>query len=91
VPAVGETIAKTTSKIKKIIVACDSGMGSSAMVLVLKNILKKSGYADISVEHSSANQIAPDADLVITLDSLIERAKLAGGSDSISYLPVNIF
>ena len=31
VPAVGETIAKTTSKIKKIIVACDSGMGSSAM------------------------------------------------------------
>lgn len=92
VPAVGETIAKTTSKIKKIIVACDSGMGSSAMgASVLKNILKKSGYADISVEHSSANQIAPDADLVITLDSLIERAKLAGGSDSISYLPVNNF
>lgn len=28
---------------------------------------------------------------MITLDSLIERAKLAGGSDSISYLPVNNF
>ncbi|MGG5329953.1 PTS mannitol transporter subunit IICBA [Enterococcus sp. AZ163] len=91
--------AKQTSLLKemdaavqKIVVACDSGMGSSAMgASVLKNLLKKENLAGITVLNSSANKIDSDADLVITLDSLIERAKISGANDQIAYIPINNF
>lgn len=80
------------SAVKKIIVACDSGMGSSAMgASVLKNRLKKEGFSDIVVKNASANQIEPDTDLVITLDSLIERAKISGDSERMTFIPINNF
>ena len=47
-------------------------MGAS----VLKNRLQKEGYKDIKVKNSSASRIDPDADMIITLEGLIERAKL---------------
>lgn len=78
--------------VQKIIVACDSGMGSSAMgASVLKNLLKKENLTGITVLNSSANKIDSDADLVITLDSLIERAKISGDNDQIAYIPINNF
>lgn len=65
-------------KVKYIVVACDSGMGSSAMgASVLKNRLRKEGFEDIKVVNSAAGQIDPDADMVITLEGLIERAKMS--------------
>lgn len=78
--------------IQKIIVACDSGMGSSAMgASVLKNRLKKEGYENIEVINSSANKIDADTDLVITLESLLERAKLSGKNPNTTFLHINNF
>lgn len=78
--------------IKKIVVACDSGMGSSAMgASVLKEILRRDGYADIIVSNSSANTIAADADVVVTLASLIERAKASSHSDKTVFIPIDNF
>lgn len=81
-----------SNEVKKIIVACDSGMGSSAMgASVLKGILRKEDFNDIEVKNSSANNIDPDADLVVTLESLIERAKSSRHSDSTAFIPINNF
>jgi mannitol PTS system EIICBA or EIICB component len=64
---------KTT--VKKIIVACDAGMGSSAMsASVLRNKLNKAGLK-IEVTNCAIEDIPADADIVITHESLTERAK----------------
>jgi PTS system mannitol-specific IIB component len=61
------------SNIKKLIVACDAGMGSSVMLAgQLKKQLKKSG---VTVEHSPVAHIPQDADLVVTQAGLADRAK----------------
>ena len=78
--------------IRYIIVACDSGMGSSAMgASVLKNRLQKEGYKDIKVMNSSASRIDPDADMIITLEGLIERAKLSVDNTGKEFLAINNF
>ena len=78
--------------IRYIIVACDSGMGSSAMgASVLKNRLQKEGYKDIKVKNSSASRIDPDADMIITLEGLIERAKLSVDNTGREFLAINNF
>lgn len=78
--------------IRYIIVACDSGMGSSAMgASVLKNRLQKEGYKDIKVKNSSASRIDPDADMIITLEGLIERAKLSVDNTGKEFLAINNF
>ena len=78
--------------IRYIIVACDSGMGSSAMgASVLKNRLQKEGYKNIKVKNSSASQIDPDADMIITLEGLIERAKLSVDNTGKEFLAINNF
>jgi PTS system mannitol-specific IIB component len=61
------------SSIKKLIVACDAGMGSSVMLAgQLKKQLKKSG---VTVEHSPVAHIPQDADLVVTQAGLADRAR----------------
>ena len=78
--------------IRYIIVACDSGMGSSAMgASVLKNRLQKEGYKNIKVKNSSASRIDPDADMIITLEGLIERAKLSVDNTGKEFLAINNF
>ena len=78
--------------IRYIILACDSGMGSSAMgASVLKNRLQKEGYKDIKVKNSSASRIDPDADMIITLEGLIERAKLSVDNTGREFLAINNF
>lgn len=78
--------------IRYIIVACDSVMGSSAMgASVLKNRLQKEGYKDIKVKNSSASRIDPDADMIITLEGLIERAKLSVDNTGREFLAINNF
>ena len=61
------------SRIKKLIVACDAGMGSSVMLAsTLKKQLAKSG---VTVEHSPVASIPSDADLVFTHTGLADRAR----------------
>ncbi len=75
-----------------IVVACDSGMGSSAMgASVLKNRLRKEGFEDIKVVNSAAGQIDPAADMVITLEGLIERAKMSVDPSGKEFLVVQNF
>ncbi|MCU1556428.1 MAG: putative phosphoenolpyruvate-dependent sugar phosphotransferase system [Microbacteriaceae bacterium] len=61
------------TSIKKLIVACDAGMGSSVMLAsTLKKQLAKNG---VTVEHSPVASIPSDADLVFSLAGLAERAR----------------
>ena len=63
------------SEIKKIVVACDAGMGSSVMLAGnLKRKLKNNG---VTVDHTPVSAIPDDADLVITHAGLAERARAA--------------
>ena len=61
------------SSIKKLIVACDAGMGSSVMLAsTLKKQLAKN---NVTVEHSPVANIPSDADVVVTQAALAERAR----------------
>lgn len=65
-----------TRPVKKIVFACEAGMGSSVMaVAVLKKKLAQAGKTGIEVVHSPVNQIPQDADIVLTAMGLVERAK----------------
>lgn len=62
--------------VRKIIVACDAGMGSSAMGAgVLRKKVKAAGLTQVSVTNSAINSLPDDVDLVITHRDLTERAK----------------
>jgi len=63
------------SSVRKIIVACDAGMGSSAMGAgVLRKKVNEAGLKNISVTNSAINDLPEDVDLVITHRDLTERA-----------------
>ena len=59
--------------VRKLIVACDAGMGSSVMLAsTLKGQLKKT---DVVVDHTPVNAIPADADVILCHKSLAERAR----------------
>ena len=63
------------TNVKKIVVACDAGMGSSAMgATVLKKKLTAAGLGSIEVQHSPVSSIPQDAQIVVTHKELGERA-----------------
>ncbi len=63
-------------KVKKIVFACDAGMGSSAMgASVLRKKLKQAGLDHIEVVHASVSEIPTDSQIVVTHEELKERAK----------------
>ncbi|OON40162.1 PTS mannitol transporter subunit IICBA [Izhakiella australiensis] len=63
------------SHVRKIIVACDAGMGSSAMGAgVLRKKVNDAGLSNISVTNTAINALPGDVDLVITHRDLTERA-----------------
>ena len=75
------------SSIKKLIVACDAGMGSSVMLAsTLKKQLAKNG---VTVEHSPVASIPTDADVVLTQSGLAERAR--GVVPDIPVVPFQLF
>ncbi len=68
------TTAMSRESIRKIVVACDAGMGSSAMAATnLRNRLKNAGV-NIEVVNTSIDEIPMDAQLVITHHGLTARA-----------------
>ena len=65
----------SSKEIEKIVVACDAGMGSSAMTASsLKKRLKNEGF-DLDVIHTSIQSIPDDADLIVVHKELAEAAK----------------
>lgn len=62
--------------VKKIIVACDAGMGSSAIgASILQKKIKDANLENICVSNCSIHSLPKDADLIITHQKLTYRAK----------------
>jgi mannitol-specific phosphotransferase system IIBC component len=75
------------SDVKKLVVACDAGMGSSVMLAsTLKRQLKKN---DVVVEHTPVNTIPADADVVICHQGLADRAR--GSAPDTVIVPIQLF
>ncbi|MGP4132119.1 PTS mannitol transporter subunit IICBA [Pantoea tagorei] len=74
-PVVADASSVDVSHVRKIIVACDAGMGSSAMGAgVLRKKVQDAGLTNVSVTNSAINSLPGDVDLVITHRDLTERA-----------------
>ncbi|NUT39334.1 MAG: PTS lactose transporter subunit IIB [Thermoactinospora sp.] len=73
--------------IRKIVIACDAGMGSSVMLATtVRKQLKGTGVA---VEHTPVNSIPGDADVVLTHAGLADRARAAAPGTVV--IPFQIF
>lgn len=71
-----EDTVTSSDDVKKIVFACDAGMGSSAMgASVLRKKLKQAGFDTIEVVHASVSEIPQDAQIVVTHRELQERAR----------------
>lgn len=64
-----------SSEIKKIIFACDAGMGSSAMGATKFRNRIKNDRPDISVSNTSVDNILADCDIAVVQTTLAARAK----------------
>lgn len=59
--------------VRKLIVACDAGMGSSVMLAsTLKKQLKGT---EVTVEHTPVDRIPADADVILCQEGLADRAR----------------
>lgn len=64
------------AQVKKIVIACEAGMGSSLMAAnKLKQMLKKAGFQNIEVAHSPVRAITEDAQIVLSHEGLAEMAR----------------
>jgi PTS system mannitol-specific IIC component len=80
----GTSVEKTTvagavfsAGVRKIVFACDAGMGSSVMgATKLRKKIKDAGL-DIRVEHSPVSEVPPDADIIVCHRELKDRAAAA--------------
>ncbi len=62
-PLAAGDVSNDLSHVRKIIVACDAGMGSSAMGAgVLRKKVQDAGLTNISVTNSAINSLPPDVD-----------------------------
>ncbi|MFM1651573.1 PTS transporter subunit EIIC [Brevibacillus sp. B_LB10_24] len=77
--------------IHKVIIACDAGMGSSAMgVSILKTKARKA-MLDIEISNVSVDHIPDDADLIITNAILEERARAKAPNSKVPILTIKNF
>lgn len=67
--------------LRRIVFACDAGMGSSVMgASVLRDKIKKAGVTGVTVVNLAVADLKDDADLVISQGQLTDRAKLKAPS-----------
>ncbi|OLT28891.1 PTS lactose transporter subunit IIB [Actinomadura sp. CNU-125] len=63
--------------VRKLVIACDAGMGSSVMLAGhLRKSLKKQ---NVTVEHTPVDSIPGDADVVVCHSGLAARARRGAG------------
>ncbi len=68
--------AVAAEDVKKIVFACDAGMGSSAMgATVLRKKLTDVGRTDIEVQHASVSEIPADAQIVVTHQEAFSKSQ----------------
>lgn len=88
-PIQSASTAYPATSVKKIVFACDAGMGSSAMgATVLRKKLKAAGL-DIEVAHASVQEIPKDAEIIVTHTELKERA--AASNPDARLVPITNF
>lgn len=63
------------NQLRKIVFACDAGMGSSAMGAALLTKKLKAAGIDVDVPHYAINDIPKDTEVVVTHKSLVSRVK----------------
>ncbi len=75
VPAASSGASVSAKDVRKIVFACDAGMGSSAMgATMVRNKLKDAGITDIEVIHFPVGEIPGDCQIVVTHHELSGRA-----------------
>ncbi|MBX6750855.1 MAG: PTS lactose transporter subunit IIB [Micromonosporaceae bacterium] len=74
------------SAVRKVVVACDAGMGSSVM---LASQLRRQLGGAVTVEHTPVASIPADADVIVVHKGLADRAR-AGAPDKV-IVPVQVF
>ena len=91
VPAAGASGASVDPKaVKKIVFACDAGMGSSAMgATMVRNKLKEAGVTGIEVVHAPVSEIPQDCQIVVTHHELAGRA--AASNPNARIIPIHNF
>ncbi|EPP7627981.1 PTS mannitol transporter subunit IICBA [Providencia rettgeri] len=76
VNSINKNASINLAKVHNIIVACDAGMGSSAMGAgVLAKKVRDAGLLDITVTNMAINDLPENVDIVITHRDLTQRAK----------------
>jgi galactose PTS system EIIB component len=75
------------SDVKKVIIACDAGMGSS--VMVASTMRKKLKKYDVEVGHTPVNDIPGDAQVVLCHAGLADRARMVNPNAVV--IPFQIF
>jgi mannitol-specific phosphotransferase system IIBC component len=73
--------------IRKLVVACDAGMGSS--VMLASTLRKQLGKTGVTVEHTPVSAIPADADVVVCHSGLAARARASSPDTPI--VPFQIF
>ena len=74
-PAASAGASVSAKDVRKIVFACDAGMGSSAMgATMVRNKLKDAGITDIEVIHFPVGEIPGDCQIVVTHHELSGRA-----------------
>lgn len=70
-----------TGPIRKIVFACDAGMGSSAMgATVLRKKVRAAGFGDVEVTNKAISSLNDEWDVVVTQKELTDRARQRTGS-----------
>lgn len=84
-PVAVQTAAKAKEDVKLIVFACDAGMGSSAMgASIMRKKVNQAGLP-IKVTNTAISDIPADADIVISHQTLTERARnKAPGAEHVS-------
>lgn len=75
IQAAASTVAVKTEGIKKIVFACDAGMGSSAMGATKFRNRIKAQRPDLTVINTSVDNIPSDCDIAVVQVTLVQRAE----------------
>nr|WP_326185775.1 PTS mannitol transporter subunit IICBA [uncultured Oscillibacter sp.] len=90
VAAVEGGVQVSAADVRKIVFACDAGMGSSAMgATMLRNKLKDAGVTGIEVVHAPVSEIPKDCQIVVTHHELAARA--ASSNPGAEIIPIQNF
>jgi mannitol-specific phosphotransferase system IIBC component len=69
------------AQVRKVVVACDAGMGSS--VMLASQLRRQLQPHSVTVEHTPVNSIPPDADVVVCHAGLADRARVSAPNTAI--------